>query len=146
MNDTPEVLWICRGIFVELLALIVKRKEFNGIIEKTNSRKWVAEKSYDTKESERQKKYRICENKEKISFKIKNNFKIKNQCCAQKNICREIREKQQSPTEKSENAFNLYCPDGRSKYRMLVWNKLYAGERKKRTGGTSGAGKFRKRS
>lgn len=53
MNDTPEVLWICRGIFVELLALIVKRKEFNGIIEKTNSRKWVAEKSYDTKESER---------------------------------------------------------------------------------------------
>lgn len=44
---------MCRGIFVELPALIVKRKEFNDIIEKTNSRKWVAEKSYDTKESER---------------------------------------------------------------------------------------------
>ena len=56
-------------------------------------------------------------NKEKISFKIKN------QCCTQKNICREIKKKQQSSAEKSEDAANLHYPDGGSKYRMLVWNK-----------------------
>ena len=56
-------------------------------------------------------------NEEKISFKIKN------QCCTQKNICREIKKKQQSSAEKSEDAANLHYPDGGSKYRMLVWNK-----------------------
>ena len=61
--------------------------------------------------------YRICKNKEKISFKIKN------QCCTQKNVCREIKKKQQSSAEKSEDAANLHYPDGGSKYRMLVWNK-----------------------
>lgn len=41
----------------------------------------------------------------------------------QKKIFQEIREKQQSPTEKSEAAANLHYPDGGSKYGKLVWNK-----------------------
>ena len=45
MLDLRGILWNYR--------FDSEKKEFNGIIEKTNSRKWVAEKSYDTKESER---------------------------------------------------------------------------------------------